>query len=265
MSTATVSAQHVFDRIVCGVDGTPESLEAARQAERLLSPEGALRLAAVAEVNAAVHAGWAISRLLEELDTAARSALHRAIDEVHASSTSLLAGDAAPRLLREIEESEATLVAVGPRGHSRVAGVLLGGAAAELLHNAPCSVLLARPPRFGEFPSSIIIGVDGSPQSLAAAAVAESLAERFGSERVIVAATGGKGVDLERVNALSSQVVTDPRRPVEALVELSNEADLLVVGRRGLHGLSALGSVSERVGHRASSSVLVVRSPQEES
>ena len=265
MTTAIVDTQRVFDRIVCGLDGTPESLEAARQAERLLSPRGDLRLVTVAEVNAAVHAGWAMSDVLEKLDSAGRNSLRRATDEVEASSASLLAGDAAPRLLRELEEREATLVAVGPRGHSRAAGVLHGGVSATLLHKAPCSVLLARRPRFGEFPSSILVGADGSPQSIAAAAVAESLAERFGSEYLVVAATGGKGIELERVNALSPHVITDPNRPVEALVELSKEADLLVLGSRGLHGLAALGSVSERVGHRASCSVLVVRAPKEES
>jgi nucleotide-binding universal stress UspA family protein len=36
-------------------------------------------------------------------------------------------------------------------------------------------------------------------------------------------------------------------------------ADLVVVGSRGLRGLKALGSVSERVAHQARSSVLVVR------
>jgi nucleotide-binding universal stress UspA family protein len=265
MTTATVNAQHVFDRILCGVDGTPEALDAARQAERLLSPEGSLRLAVVAELNTAVHVGWATSHVWEEIDAAARAALHRAINEVESASTCLLAGDAVPSLLDEIEASEATLVAVGPRGHSRAAGMLLGGVAAELLHKAPCSVLLARPPRFGEFPSSIVVGVDGSPQSLAAAAVAESLAERFGSEYLLVAATGGKGVEPEQIQALSPYFVADPGRPVAALAELSKEADLLVVGSRGLHGPAALGSVSERVGHRAACSVLVVRAPQEES
>ena len=48
----------VFDRIVCGVDSSPESLEAARQADRLRSSEGLLRLATVADVNVAVHAGY---------------------------------------------------------------------------------------------------------------------------------------------------------------------------------------------------------------
>jgi nucleotide-binding universal stress UspA family protein len=35
--------------------------------------------------------------------------------------------------------------------------------------------------------------------------------------------------------------------------------DLVVIGSRGLHGLKALGSISERVAHQAECSVLVVR------
>jgi nucleotide-binding universal stress UspA family protein len=231
-------ALNVFDRIVCGIDGSPEALEAARQAERLRSRDGTLRLAAVAEANVAVHAGWAMSRVLEELDSRGRTALLRAVDEVHPDSTQLLAGGAAPRLLKEIAETDATLVAVGPRGHSRAIGMLLGGVTSELLHKASCSVLLARPPRFVEFPSNIILGTDGSDHSLAAAAAAESIAERFQAR-------------LERYECVP--------RPVSTLLEAALRADLLVVGSRGLHGLPALGSVSERVAHRAACSVLVVR------
>jgi nucleotide-binding universal stress UspA family protein len=43
-------------------------------------------------------------------------------------------------------------------------------------------------------------------------------------------------------------------------VAASEPADL-VGGSRGLHGLKALGSGSERVAHQARSSVLVVRLP----
>ena len=46
--------------------------------------------------------------------------------------------------------------------------------------------------------------------------------------------------------------------PADALA--AQDCDLVVVGSRGLHGLKSLGSVSERVAHRADSSVLVVRS-----
>jgi nucleotide-binding universal stress UspA family protein len=259
MLVQALHTTRVFDRIVCGVDSSPESLEAARQADRLRSSEGLLRLATVADVNVAVHAGFSATRVLGELDAAARDALHKAVDAVHPSSTHLLAGDPVPGLLDELRRSDATLVAVGPHGHSRMLGMLLGGMSTALLHEAPCSVLLARKPRFGPFPASILCGVDGSDHSLLAAEVANDIAARFGSELVFVAATGEKPVDLERISDLGSEVVDDQRSPVEALVDLSHEADLMVVGSRGLHGLAALGSVSERVAHRAASSVLVVR------
>ena len=257
------NATRVFDRIVCGVDSSPESLEAARQADRLRSSEGLLRLATVADVNVAVHAGYAASHVLGELDASARDALHKAVDAVHPSSTHLLAGDPVPSLLDELRRSHATLVAIGPHGHSRMLGMLLGGMSTALLHEARCSVLLSRAPRFGPFPSSILCGVDGSDQSLAAAAAAKDVAERFGSELVFVAATGGKPIDLDRIRDLGSEVVIDERRPIEALVDLSSEADLLVLGSRGLHGPAALGSVSERAAHRAPCSVLVVRPPSD--
>ena len=47
--------------------------------------------------------------------------------------------------------------------------------------------------------------------------------------------------------------------PVKTLIASAGKADLVVVGSRGLGGLRSLGSVSERVAHRASCSVLVVR------
>jgi nucleotide-binding universal stress UspA family protein len=51
--------------------------------------------------------------------------------------------------------------------------------------------------------------------------------------------------------------------PADAIVEEAERGgfDLVVVGSRGLHGVRALGSVSERVAHRARCSVLVVNEP----
>ena len=49
--------------------------------------------------------------------------------------------------------------------------------------------------------------------------------------------------------------------PVDVLVASAADADLLVVGSRGLRGLKSLGSVSERVAHQARCSVLIVRGP----
>jgi len=56
-------------------------------------------------------------------------------------------------------------------------------------------------------------------------------------------------------------VAKDNLGTLPALVAAAAEADLVVVGSRGLHGLRALGSVSERVAHTASCSALVVREP----
>jgi nucleotide-binding universal stress UspA family protein len=72
-------------------------------------------------------------------------------------------------------------------------------------------------------------------------------------------ALGGKDVDVDAARGQAGDVplVEDERNPVDALADAG--ADLIVVGSRGLHGVRALGSVSERVAHWARCSVLVVR------
>jgi nucleotide-binding universal stress UspA family protein len=252
--------RRVFDRIVCAIDSSPQSLEAARQAERLQDPLGTLRLAAVTDTRRAAYAGWSLPPILTELDAESSAALRRATAEIGHTTSRHTVGNPIDRLLEQVDDVSATLVAVGAHGRSRALGIALGSVATGLLHKAPCSVLVARPPRAEwPFPSSILVGADGSPGSLAAAEVAKGLAGRFDAELVVVAATGGGDVDLDALHALTPFVIVDTGRPVEALVELAEESDLLVVGSRGLHGLKALGSVSERVGHRAPCSVLVVR------
>jgi nucleotide-binding universal stress UspA family protein len=59
------------------------------------------------------------------------------------------------------------------------------------------------------------------------------------------------------LKAPTVEIVDDA--PVDALVEAAAASDLLIVGNRGLHGLCTLGSISERVAHKALCSVLVVR------
>jgi nucleotide-binding universal stress UspA family protein len=68
----------------------------------------------------------------------------------------------------------------------------------------------------------------------------------------------GKAVDIEGLRDVAG-LEWDEREPLDALLAASQESDVVVVGNRGLHGISALGSVSERLAHRAPSSVLVVR------
>ena len=139
--------------------------------------------------------------------------------------------------------------------------MLIGGVAGELLHRAPCSVLVARPVTDPDrFPRSIVVGIDGSSAADAALAAAQRLARRFDVPLRVVTALKGKNVDLAHVHLRTPFVEAVDAHPVEALVTASLGTDLVVVGSRGLHGLAALGSVSERVAHQAKCSVLVIRS-----
>ena len=259
MDHAQASKSPIFARILCGVDGTPESLIAARQAIRLQDPEGSLHLVAVANLSKAAHAGIAARHAAELLQQEAEAALADARDVVPAASEKLLDGEPVAVLLREAEVEQATMVAVGSHGRGRAAGMLLGTVAARILRDAPCSVLIARAaPDPETWPQSVVVGVDGSGESAAAFTVADSITERFGG-RVRALASTQDQLDREAAQAIARELEEQSVRAVAMLAAASQSADLVVVGSRGLRGLKALGSVSERVAYQARSSVLVVR------
>jgi len=242
----------VFERIVCGVDGSPASLEAVRQSDVLLEARGKLLLVAVVDPMQAIHFQVAPTPVhaarhalegVEKLDRAAAEALERARTEVtRASDVATLetGGPPASCLLDAVASEQATLAVVGTHGLGRTAGILLGSVATRMLHRAPCSVLVARRSAAGEWsPRTIVVGVDGSAPAEAALRACRELESRFGAElRVLTIAD---------------------RRPAHALVQAAAEADLLAVGSRSTHRALGLGSVSEHVAHDARCSVLVVR------
>jgi nucleotide-binding universal stress UspA family protein len=232
----------VFASVLVGVDGTEEGLEAVRQAAAVVDPAGVVAVLGVVETALAAQAGFDSARVAEELEKEGERAVRAAGDLLgHGATCRLVAGLPVPLLRAEAAATGATLLALGTHGHRRLTEIMIGGVAGELLHAAPCSVLIARRPQHERpFPSALVVGDDGSPQAAAALAAAHELAARTdASVRVVRAAT----------------------EPVEVLVEASADADLVLVGSRGLHGVRALGSVSERVAHEARCSVLVVRPP----
>ncbi len=127
-----------------------------------------------------------------------------------------------------------------------------------------------------------LVGVDGSDEVIEAARQAAILADGplvllgvYDVASWIIGATGTcVPADFDRHQQIRATEALDRARqalgvaawsrrpcmkPVRGLVGASGTVDLVVVGSRGLHGLKALGSVSERVAHQALSSVLVVR------
>jgi len=252
----------ILDRVLCGVDSTQESLEAVRQAHRLEEPGGSLIVITALELATSAQAGWAATAAAADLEERAQAALDAAKAEAPGASFRCVEGRADQVLLAQAESEHATAVAVGTHEISRSVGIALGSVTTTMLHDAPCSVLVARAhPAHEDFPRSIVVGVDGSRESAVAAAVAFRLGERFDVEVWPVAARGGKEFDIAAVDAIATGVLIEEGKPVDTLVATAGKADLLVVGSRGLRGVRALGSVSERVAHRAPCSVLVVRPP----
>jgi nucleotide-binding universal stress UspA family protein len=266
--TETTNAQRgsVLSRVLVGIDGSEESREAARQAAILV--DGELTLLASYDVAPAIGGtGAGVPAYLDEdlQRDGATEALERAREDVALASPTgkFVRGRPADALISEVEREQDTLLVVGSHGLGRLAGYVMGSTATEVIHKAPCSVLIARRgSESDEFPNKVVVGVDGSPESAAAYAVARQLSERINAELWPVVAHGGKTVDRARIDSIVDGRREElPDEPVAALLAAAAGADLLVVGSRGLHGLRALGSVSERVAHQAHSSVLIVRDP----
>ena len=250
--------------VIVGVDGSEAGLEACRQAPRIAEPGARIEAVAAVRLADAIQTGFDAPRMFDRLRREAETALEQALLILGERGEKLFVdGPASQVLLSEIDRTRARLVALGSHGHRRFTEMLMGGVSGELLHSAPCSVLIARPPREPEeFPRSILVGIDGSDAADLALTTATEIARRSNGRLRIVTALRGKDVDGELIRDRAPSVEILDEQPVESLVSASRNADLVVVGSRGLHGLRALGSVSERVAHQAACSVLVVREPQ---
>jgi nucleotide-binding universal stress UspA family protein len=244
-----------FSRVVCFVDGSPDGLEALRQAVALRAPDGELVGVVALDLGLAAEAGFEATHAAAQLEAKAEQARDDAaalLAEVPSAEVEIVAGRPSAALRTVAVDCRADLLAVGRHGSSRRRGLIVGSLVTEMIHDAPCPVLVARAPAGGGpwVPRTLTVGIDGSDCSLEALAVGRALAG-------LLAAKGGKRIDVDELGRLGD-VELDERRPVDALVAASEGSDLVVVGCRGLHGLASLGSVSERVAHRAVSPVLVV-------
>jgi len=254
-----------FPRILCGVEGDPASTEAARQAIALAAPEAELHFLAVyTTVRLPTHSKEEHQESLQEAAQLAREAGISA-------STELLSGRYAHDVLLEASEHHDLLV-LGSHNRSRTFSITLGSTAGKAAHKTHRPLLVARePPLPGPFPRSILLASDGSPGSWAPARTAAKVAAAFSSIIEVVHALDGTHPERHRV--LEAQIaeigevtgedpwLTEPAgHPTQGIIETAQAKGcaMVVCGRRGLHGLRALGSVSERIVHAAPCSVLLI-------
>ncbi|MGW0434805.1 universal stress protein [Micromonospora sp. NPDC003197] len=197
--------------------------------------------------------------------------------------------DGPPALILQERSATAALVVLGSRGHGGFTGLLAGSTTVSVAAHAHCPVVVVRSTEPGE-PSPVgpvVVGVDGSEQSLLALDFAAERARSWGVPlRVVrawappaskwhppeadlaqITATEQRAVEdlladrLDRLQGISTNVdvITEP--PTAALVEASRGARLVVVGSRGRGGFRGLvlGSVSQQLMQHSHCPVAVVR------
>jgi nucleotide-binding universal stress UspA family protein len=253
-----------FASILCGIEGDPASDEALRQAITLA--RGAeLHLVSVSPIRRIRR------RSNEELQQSLEEATRLALDSGVSVSARLVRSPSASKFLLPESEKHDLLV-LGGRDRSRRAGIALDSTASRAAHETRVPLLIAREPAGrARFPEEILLASDGLPGSWAPARTAAVIASSFDARLEVVhvaerahpergRAVEAQVAEIGDVLGRSPPLAETAGHPTHAIVDQARErsSTLLVCGRRGLHGIRALGSVSERVVHRAPCSVLLV-------
>jgi nucleotide-binding universal stress UspA family protein len=242
----------LFGPIACVIDSAPGGAEAVRQATALAGADGSLDLVAVAPAPAPGR---------RQPLAAQAEALGKA---------SAVAAQAGVHTTIHIEETSDEPAAVLELCHDHALLVLPPGPLADaVLPRATVPVLVARPgPDGGDFPGSMLIAVDGTPEAHAAARLGARLAARRQAVPALVAspehdAAHQSGLQqdaamVERITGRRPLILDEHGAPAASIIAAAQslEASLILLGSRPGRPVA---SVSAKVAARAPCSVLVLR------
>lgn len=290
--------------VVAGVDGSDSALGAVRwAADEAARRQLPLRLVTAVDFSPTTAFGGGFGPpqdFFDQLEIDARRWLFAA----EKAALAIAPGLAVTRSVRDkcgataalVEESEhAQLMVLGSRGLGGFAGLLAGSTAVELVARGRCPVVVVRGsgsdaaiPRTGP----VVVGVDGSPASEAATALAFEEASMRGADLVavhtwiefvsdsayayanqlaidwkIVARTESRRLAerlagwQEKYPDVTVRRIVTRDRPVRCLLAQAEQAQLLVVGSRGHHAFAGmlLGSTSRALIYHAPCPLLVAR------
>ena len=278
------------DRIVIGFDGSPDGHRALTWGADLASHSHTELQVVVARGDLYRLSDWAdewTRDVAEEWGEEAKKAL-KAFD---LPNRSIEIRDGLPAEVLIQASSGVSVLVVGSRGKDVIAGLLHGSVTQHVSRHAACPVVVVRPV-YDERSKRVVVGLDGSPQSIAALDFAAAYAERYGMEmtgihcwlpwdrtaggphRAPAAAALRYLTDnaehilseaAERVHHSHPGVplltTAQRRSPTQALTEASHDAALVVVGSTGRDAFDRLllGSVSSTLVRDAQCPVAVVR------
>jgi nucleotide-binding universal stress UspA family protein len=199
----------------------------------------------------------------------------------------ILLSAAVPTLVDLSKDAE--MVVTGAQGSGRWPGRLLGSVSSGLLRYAHCPVAIIHDQDQAipyPSPAPVLVGIDGSPASELATAIAFDEASRRHVEVIALHAWSDldvsewPGTDWPATQSMAKEVLAErlagwqeqypdvqvsrtvvQAQPARQLVEQSEEAQLVVVGSRGRGGFAGMlvGSVGETVAQMARVPVIVAR------
>ena len=242
----------LFGAVVCVTDGSDRGAEAVRQAARLAGPGGTLDLVALAP------------------DPAPGRPRPQAAQIECLVAGSAVAAECGVRAAVHIDETSDPVEAVLRRCRGHGLAVLPSGPLARaVLPRAELPVLIARPgPHSSGFPGSLLVAVDGTPESHAAARLGARLAAREQSVPALVAspehdarhqsALQRDAATVERITGQRPLILDEHGPPAASILAAaaSIEVSLILLGSRPGRPVA---SVSAQVAGRAPCSVLVLR------